>query len=187
MGRRYNTTKALAHSALYKVLHTLRTRTSRWFPDPRYRTSDRQPTPSGPNTWHYDGDKRRGRQTKPRRRITHSGDKRTGSSLAADDTPEWTKNLIVLLSCDPEPMKVEAVFAAPDQVVEPLHLSRSWTCFQKKNIELWCVDNPPWSCQLVWLSIKNLAPRPKQNDVFSSLFLTVLCQKHVMFVMFPVP
>ena len=45
----------------------------------------------------HDGDRRRRRQTKTeadeygdsrRQRQTHSGDKRTGSSLTADDTPE---------------------------------------------------------------------------------------------------
>ena len=36
---------------------TLRTRMPWWFPDPRCRTSNRQSTPSGPTTWHYDGDK----------------------------------------------------------------------------------------------------------------------------------
>ena len=75
-----------------------RTRTPRWFPDPRRRTSDRQPTPSGPTTWRYDGDRRRRRQMKTetdedgdRRRQTHSGDERSGSSLTADDTPRVTK------------------------------------------------------------------------------------------------
>ena len=46
-------------TALDGVPHKLKTRTPRWFPDPRCRTSDRQPTPSGPTTWHYDGDRRR--------------------------------------------------------------------------------------------------------------------------------
>ena len=41
----------------------------------------RQPTASGPTTWHYGGDRRRRRQT-------HSRDERSGSSLTADDTPE---------------------------------------------------------------------------------------------------
>ena len=41
---------------------------------------------SGPTTWCYDRDRRRRRQT-------HTGDERTGSSLAADDTPEWNTEL----------------------------------------------------------------------------------------------
>ena len=99
MGGRHNTTKAFLQWAhllyritLYGISHTLWTRTPRWFPDPQCRTSDRQPTPSGPVTWHYNGDRRRRRLTKAkahedgdgrRRRQTHSGDKRTGSSLTA--------------------------------------------------------------------------------------------------------
>ena len=107
--------------ALYGVLQKLRTRTPRWFPDPWCRTSNRQPTPSGPTTCHHDRDRRRRRQTKTeaedggRWRRTHSGDERTGSSLTADDTPQWTQNLILPLSCDPltpEPMKAAAVSAA---------------------------------------------------------------------------
>ena len=49
-----------------------------------------------------------------------------------------TQNLILLFSCDlltPEPMKVAAVSIASGPVVEPLHLSRSSTCFQK-NVDL---------------------------------------------------
>ena len=57
---------------------TLRTRTPWWFPDPRCRTSDRQPTPSGPTKMELrrgqtkteideDGDGRRRRQTKTKK------------------------------------------------------------------------------------------------------------------------
>ena len=57
-----------------------------------------------------------------RRRQTHSGDERSGSSLTADDTPEWRRqDLILLLSCDPlipKPMKDAAGSAAPGPVVE---------------------------------------------------------------------
>ena len=59
MERRHNTTKAFkvrAYRALYEVPHTYRTRTPRWFPEPRCRTLDRQLTPFGPTTRHYDGD-----------------------------------------------------------------------------------------------------------------------------------
>ena len=45
--------------------HTLRTRKPQWFPDPRCRTSDRQPTLSGTTTeTDEDGHRRRRRQTK---------------------------------------------------------------------------------------------------------------------------
>ena len=40
----------ISSRALYEVPHTLKTRTPQWFPDPRCRTSDRPPTPSGPTT-----------------------------------------------------------------------------------------------------------------------------------------
>ena len=64
----------------------------RWFPEPRCRTPDRQPTPSGPTTSHYDGDKRRRTKTETDDdEDTHSGDERSGSSLTADDTPEWRR------------------------------------------------------------------------------------------------
>ena len=58
-----------------------------------------------------------------RRRQTHSGIERSGSSLTADDTPEWRRlNLIPHLPCDsltPKPMTDAAVSAAPGPVVEP--------------------------------------------------------------------
>ena len=93
----------ISRSSLYGAPHKLRTHTPLWFPDPRCRTSGREPTPFGPTTWHYDGDRWRRRQTKTktgqmetegdkgrdsrRRTQNHSGDERTGSSLTADAPP----------------------------------------------------------------------------------------------------
>ena len=55
-----------------------------------------------------------------RRRRTQSGDERRGSSSTAEDTPEWRRRNLILLSCDsltPEPMKDAAVFAAQGSAV----------------------------------------------------------------------
>ena len=166
MGEHHNTTKVflteLTGSALYGVPHIPRTCTPQWFPCPRCWTSDRQPTSSGPTTWHYDGDRRRQRQT-------HSGDKRSGSSLTADHTPEWRRRNLLLLSCNPltpEPMKYAAVSTAPGPVVEPPQASRSWTCFQE-NIGYEALTVPSgcanWSDRT--LTKKDLALQPKLNDV----------------------
>ena len=55
----------LTGSALYGVAHTLRTRSPRWFPDFRCKTSDRQPTHSGPGiTTETDEDGNRRRRAK---------------------------------------------------------------------------------------------------------------------------
>ena len=124
-----------------------------------------------------------------KRRQTHSGDERSGSSLTADDTSEWRRrNLTLLLSCDPltpEPMKDAAVSAAPGPVVEPPQSSRSWTCFQE-NEWLRSVDSPLRLCQLVCrrLTTNLSAVRPKLNDVLSSSFLTVLCVLSIYFSLF---
>ena len=68
MGGHHNTTKAfnyeLTGSQLYEAPHKLGTRAPQWLPEPRCRASDKQPTPSGPTTWHHDGDGQRRRQTK---------------------------------------------------------------------------------------------------------------------------
>ena len=73
MGGHHNTTKAfnyeLTGSQLYEAPHKLGTRAPQWLPEPRCRTSDKQPTPSGQTTWHDDGDGKDGgrrsrRQTK---------------------------------------------------------------------------------------------------------------------------
>ena len=63
-----------------------RIRTPGWSPELWCTMSGRQPMPSGPATWHYDGDRRK-------TKTTHSGDEQTGSSLAADDILEWNTEL----------------------------------------------------------------------------------------------
>ena len=136
-----------------------------------------------------DGNRRRRRQTKTeadedgdrwRRIRTHSGNERTGSSLTADDTPEWTQNLILLLSCDPltpEPMKVAAVSAAAGPV------SRPWTCFQKKRkfMKRWQSLS---LCQLVWqkTNYKTFGTRVvTERRLLFFIPNSPLCRKYVMF------
>ena len=121
----------ISRSSLYGAPHKLRTHTPLWFPDPRCRTSGREPTPFGPTTWHYDGDRWRRRQTKTEadedeadgdgRRQRRRQSKTNTESLwrranwqlpySWRPPPEWKQNLILLLSCNPltpEPMKVAA-------------------------------------------------------------------------------
>ena len=137
---------------LPSTAHTSNT-TPRWFQDPRCRTSDRQPTPSWPTTWHYDGDSRRERQKKTetdededRRRWTQSRTKtdslweRANWQLALLQltTPRSEHRTCYFSQCDPLTpgrMEVKAISAAPGPVVEPPQSSRFLTCFHE-NVEL---------------------------------------------------
>ena len=82
-------------SSLVVSIHTLRntvhtvTRTPRWFPDPWCRTSDKQPTPSGPTTFHHDGDIRRPRQTKTE--TVEDGDSRGRWQLETKTDSLWRR------------------------------------------------------------------------------------------------
>ena len=116
-----------------------------------------------------------------RRRQTHSGDEQSGSSLTADNTPEWWRwNLILFLSCDlltPEPMKDAAVFAAPG----PPQSSCSWTSFQE-NVGYEALTVPSGRANLS--DRRLLALRPELSDVLYSSFLTVLCVLSIYFSLF---
>ena len=115
-----------------------------WSPELLCTSLYRQLTHCGPTTWYYDEDGQ-----------THSGDEQTGSSLAADDTLDWSteqESSPLMQPMTPKPMKVVAVSATSGPVIEPPHLSHSRTCFQTC-IEQWRVDSPLRSCQLVWQKI----------------------------------
>ena len=66
MGGQHNKVLLTVSSPVPHSTEYGKTLTPRWFPNSRYKTSDRQPTPSEPTTWHYDGDRRR--QTKRRQK-----------------------------------------------------------------------------------------------------------------------
>ena len=160
--------------------------------DAEHRTDSRRPLDQPPGTTtetDEDGDRWRRRQANTEtdedgdgRRQTQSGDERSGSSLTADDTPDWRRRNLILFSCNPltpEPMKDAAVSAAPGPVVEPPQSSRCWTCFQE-NVGYEALSVPSgyanWSGRR--LITKLSALQPKLNDVLSSSFLSPLCPKH---------
>ena len=128
-------------SALYGVPHTLRMRLLRWFPDPQRRPSKRQPTASGPTTWHHDGDRQRWRLTKteadededrltlgmsevaaPLQLTTPQSEHRTWPCYFSSIATRWL----------PSPWRLQQSLQSQVQSFESPLSSRSWTCFQKK-------------------------------------------------------
>ena len=80
------------------------------------------------------------------------GTSEVAAPFTADNTEEWRRRDLTLLSCDPltpEPMKDAAVSAAVGPVVELPQSSRSRTCFQE-NEWFRSVDSPLELCELLW-------------------------------------
>ena len=153
-------------------------------PDVEHRTDSRRPLDQPPGTTgtDEDGDSWRRRRAKTetdedgdsrRRRQTHSGDERSGSSLTADDTPEWRRrNLILLLSCNPltpEPMKDAACLCSPRSSRGTALVLSFLNLFSGKRW-LWSVDSPLRLCQLVW-----------QKTNYKTFGTTVLTERRLVF------